>query len=210
MKQTHYIEFIIDQNRIAERERKVKTGQILSTLVSILHKIIHANQEKGESLAVSYPEYSKKHEFLGHTIRLHGSEDTLNDVFSPKSMAKLVRENQDLMEWLIDTEYLTVSQVLSVPSEVTYAVFSRKQVKGNLESVRRRRMKRHNETYEEVCAAIPQMDRVLPTTPKVYIMSKSTKQLFPLLIEKSVASAPKVGTFTSYGLAHDHGTVPMF
>lgn len=208
---THYLEFSIDQDRIAKKERKTKTAQIMSSLVTILHQIIYAKKEEGESMAVSFPQYSQKHCFLGHVIRLHGSKQALSSVFTPKSMAKLIKDHPDLMAWLIDAEYLSVSQVMAVPDQVAgYAVFSRRKVKNNLESIRRRRMKRHNETYEQACAAIPELNRHFPALPKVYLNSQSNKQLYPMLIERTVVDTPVMGEYNSFGLANDQATVPLF
>lgn len=210
---THYIEFTIDRDRISKKDQKTQTGQIMGSLITILHRIIFLEQQENNNsnMAISLPRYSEKHFFLGHVIRLHGTEEALSDIFEPKKMAKLIKENPDLMSWLIDAEYLSVSSVLVVPNEVkAHAIYSRKIVKNNIESLRRRRMRRKGESYEQACQAIATLDRVIPKLPKVYLNSQSTKQLFPMLIQCTLVDTPAAGQFTSYGLSKGQATVPLF
>lgn len=210
---THYIEFTIDRDRISKKDQKTQTGQIMGSLITILHRIIFLEQQENNNsnMAISLPRYSEKNFFLGHVIRLHGTEEALSDIFGPKKMAKLIKENPDLMSWLIDAEYLSVSSVLVVPNEVkAHAIYSRKIVKNNIESMRRRRMRRKGESYEQACQAIATLDRVIPKLPKVYLNSQSTKQLFPMLIQCTLFDTPAAGQFNSYGLSKGQATVPLF
>ena len=108
------------------------------------------------------------------------------------------------------TEYTAVSEIQSVPQEAHHCVFKRRQFKTNVERLRRRRMKRHEEDYNEAAAAIPSEVAQRPNLPFATIRSQSTQQRFQLFIEREeTQSEPVSGSFNYYGLS-DGTTVPWF
>lgn len=173
-------------------------------LMSILYAKLHRALVKlgGDDIGVSFPEYgqklseSRKQQWLGTKVRIHGSRERLDALMNS--------------DWLIGmNDHLRISQINPIPRQVKYAVFQRVQAKGTIDRIRRRYMRRHNLTDEQVLERIPEVRQTLLKEPFVTIKSQSTEQVFRLFIKMQESPAAKSGTFSTYGLSKD-ATVPWF
>ncbi|MBK1726029.1 type I-F CRISPR-associated endoribonuclease Cas6/Csy4 [Halorhodospira neutriphila] len=167
---------------------------LMGALVSKLHRAL---VELGANdIGISLPEH-ERYPPLGATLRLHGSVSRL----------------QALMEiqWLKGMrDHVTLDGIKPVPADVTHRVVRRRQYKTNPERLRRRRMRRHNESYEEAARRIPDAVERQVTTPYVVVRSRSSGQAFALFIEHGdCQDAPVTGVFSTYGLSKE-ATVPWF
>ncbi|MCG5531474.1 type I-F CRISPR-associated endoribonuclease Cas6/Csy4 [Halorhodospira halochloris] len=167
---------------------------LLGALVSKLHRALV--ELKANDLGISLPEYEQEPP-LGKTLRLHGTDTRLGA----------------LMEtgWLRGMrDHLEISEVQAVPAEAAHLVVRRRQYKTNVERLRRRRMKRHNESYEEAVRHIPDSVERKVKMPYVTVRSQSSGQAFSLFIEHGECQQiPVAGTFNTYGLSQG-ATVPWF
>src|SRR5690625_6387343 len=86
----------------------------------------------------------------------------------------------------------------------------RKQFKTNAVRLRRRRMKRKGETYEQAAKAIPDNEERKPNLPFVVLRSQSSGQTFHLFIDQRLPGKERSeGDFKSYGLSQG-ATVTSF
>lgn len=148
-------------------------------------------------IGISFPQYQLKQRTLGSQVRLHASEGRLQ---------QLMAEN-----WLQGMrDHVRLSEVQPVPGTAEYRVISRRQFKTNVERLRRRRMQRHHESYEQAVQAIPDGVERKPDLPYVMLRSQSTGQAFALFIAQGeVSPAPLSGTFNTYGLGQG-ASIPWF
>lgn len=168
---------------------------LMSALFSKLHRALVTNEESG--IGVSFPEYRLKPRKLGSILRLHGNAPRLESLMQGNWMKGL-------------TEYTEVSAIDLVPERAQHCAFRRRQFKTNVERLRRRRMKRHGEDYDQAAAAIPLSVAAQPELPFATVRSQSTRQRFHLFIERGdTQPEPISGRFNYYGLS-DGATVPWF
>ncbi len=107
-------------------------------------------------------------------------------------------------------DHVQVSGVLPIPEVAQYCVVSRRQFKTNADRLRRRRMQRKGESYEQAVQAIPHSIERKPNLPFVMLRSQSTGQAFALFIAQSeVLSEPLQGSFNTYGLGQN-ASIPWF
>ena len=168
---------------------------LMSALVSKLHRALVGLE--ATDIGVSFPGYAHSPRTLGTCLRVHGTENRLGQLMESR--------------WLTGmADHTRCSQLLPVPEGVQHCSFQRHQVKSNVERLRRRRMKRKGETYEQAKLAIPDSVEQKSDLPFVTLNSKSTGEVFKLFIAQSMLEdAPKPGIFNSYGLSQG-ATVPWF
>lgn len=141
------------------------------------------------SVGVSFPEY-REESHLGNKLRLFAQEDVhLKRMYIKKWLSRL-------------EDYVHVSSVRDVPATVTqYAVFKRKRPNKTLVNQAIRKAKREGITVEEAVVALGEYKRELLKEPFLMINSSSTRQRFPLFIEKkAVEQTVAAGCFTTYGV----------
>lgn len=186
---THYIDLRV----IPDPE----TGapQLMGALFDKLHQVLV--QLGATDIGVSFPQYSRNPRGIGNVLRLHGTEAAL----------------QRLMQhdWLKGVrDHVRITEVSAIPENAMHCVVMRRQFKTNAERLRRRRMKRKGESYEEAAKAIPATVERKPNLPFLVLRSQSTGQAFHLFIDQSLLKEERVpGTFNSYGLSQE-ATVPSF
>jgi len=186
---THYIDLTV----IPDEE--TSSPQLMSALYEKLHLALV--NEQTDSIGVSFPNYRRIAKTLGAVLRLHGSEEVLNDLMSA--------------DWLKGMrDYVKVAAIAPVPADSEHRTVYRQQFKTNVDRLRRRRMKRKGETVEEVIKAIPDEAARRPDLPYVWMRSQSTKQRFCLFIGMGPPrKTPVSGCFSCYGLSSET-TIPWF
>lgn len=186
---THYL------NLKVLPDPEIGSAELLGSLYTRLHQaFVHF---KVNSIGVSFPQYSTNPRAIGNVLRLHGTESTL---------AQFMK--QDWIKGLRDHVHLTVIE--AIPNKVEHRTLKRKQFKTNVERLRRRRMRRHDETAEQAARAIPASVEGKPDLPFLHLRSGSTGHSFLMHVELGVPQpSPTTGTFNSYGLS-GKTTIPWF
>jgi len=182
---THFIELTVN----------IKKSYKLAEAFNSSFRSIH-NQLVKTSLSevgLSFPDYG---EYLGHSIRLHGTAEQLS-VFHGKS-------------WL-GQHALTIhhSDIQPIPTQVSHATFSRVQQNQSASKLRRF-ISRNQPTDEQIRAYKAKMHQSGLQEPFVELKSSSTEQLHRIYIRKEMKDSAQAGSFTSYGLSKDGSTVPVF
>lgn len=168
---------------------------LMGALYSKLHRALVA--DKTHAIGVSFPGYQRKPKNLGDILRLHGNLSALTQL-----------QATDWLKGMRDHTALTAIQ--PVPNTARHLVVKRRQFKTNAERLRRRRMMRKNETYEQALLAIPKSVEQKPDLPFLTVRSASTEQTFCLFIEQGAPQdQATVGEFNCYGLSQG-ATVPSF
>lgn len=168
---------------------------ILGALVSKLHRALVILE--ADDIGISLPEHEEQPP-LGTRLRLHGTQERLNALM-----------DQDWLKGMRD-HVVVHDDISTVPHGAQHRLVRRRQYKTNVERLRRRRMKRHGESYEEACSHIPDRVERRVKTPFVMVRSQSTGQAFSLFIEHGeVRSDATQGRFSTYGLSNE-ATVPWF
>lgn len=167
---------------------------LMGALYSKLHRALVTM--KAGNIGVSFPGYQLKPKTLGSVLRIHGNSDALNALLSTNWLKGM-------------SDHSTVTDVQEVPSDAGYQQVRRRQYKTSAERLRRRRMTRKGESYEEALLAIPDSVEEKPSLPFLTLRSLSTGQTFCLFIDQSVAESPIQGEFSCYGLS-SQATVPHF
>lgn len=168
---------------------------LMGALYSKLHRALVSLET--DSIGVSFPEYSLKPKGLGGILRIHGSDEGLKQL--------------QALDWLRGMrDHIRLTPAQQVPAEAEHCCVKRRQYKTNVDRLRRRRMKRKSETYQEASEAIPDSVEQRPDLPFAVLRSQSTGQGFHLFVEQGQPrSEPASGWFNSYGLSQG-ATVPIF
>ena len=150
-------------------------------------------------VATSFPEYreymNNKPGFLGQKLRLMALD-----------RADLVR--LDINRWLSRlSDYVHVKEIALVPEADSYESFSRENTKGSLEKHIRRRMKRHDETYEQALSNYDgyEQNYVKSRVPFIKLKSLTSGNEFCLNISRNQVvtntdELPPHQRFNTYGL----------
>lgn len=158
------------------------------------------NEVGAFKVAVAFPHYSQSHKSLGVKLRLLAE-------------AKELLDQLNMGQWLNRlSDYVHVTSIKAVPANITgYVNYFRPKVMTNKEQLIRRRMKRHNETYEQAALHFSGFQPQKSKAPFVYMKSHTRSSRFPLFIEERRASVPAETnpSFDSYGLSAKGG-LPCF
>lgn len=186
---THYIDISV----VPDPETGMP--QLLGALYDKLH-MAFVRHHIGD-IGVSFPGYSMNPRNLGSRLRLHGQGDALRRLLQ--------------IDWLKGLrDHVRMTEISAVPATARHRTITRQQFKTNVHRMRRRRMRRKNETAEQAANAIPSTVEHRPTLPYVRIHSGSTQQVFCLFIQLGpLTDTPAIGQFNSYGLS-GLTTVPWF
>jgi len=169
----------------------LSTNFILSRVYSNLHLALVDRGQR--EIGVSFPNHEKT---LGDVIRLHGTASSL----------ALILEGRELSSF---QSYLSISQIMAVPKDVSHRVVKRVQPKTNAERLRRRSIRKGWLTPEEAQVRIPDIQD-LPKLPFVHLRSCTTGQEFRLFISHGELQSKAVsGEFSCYGLSGET-TIPWF
>jgi len=184
-------------------DTEITLGFIWKKLYTQIHLALVEVRDKNNltSIGLGFPRYSNDR-FLGDTLR----------IFAP---TKEELEKLNLNHWIARLlDYLTVSDIKEVPSNVTeFVSFRRKQFKTNAERLARRQAKRKGISYEEALKNYENFDeeekKKKNRLPFINIKSLSSNREMKIFIEKSKAKEESQGLFSTYGLSSE-STVPWF
>ena len=167
---------------------------LMGALFSKLHRALA--ELDADDIGISLPEHETDPP-LGQRLRLHANRGRLEELLA--------------RPWLQGMrDHIYMHDVAAVPANTEHRIVRRRQYKTNADRLRRRRMKRHNETYEQAQAHIPDSVERRVRTPYVRVRSRSTGQAFCLFIEHGEReSQSRAGRFSTYGLSTT-ATVPWF
>ncbi len=168
---------------------------LMNALFSRLHRALVTS--KATDIGVSFPDYKLRPKRLGNTLRIHGKHNSLT-----------VLQNSDWLKGMRD--HSEVTEVKPIPANAAHVLVKRRQYKTNVDRLRRRRMKRKGETYEQVSLAIPDSVERKPELPFLSVPSLSTRQTFCLFVEQGPPEQQAtLGEFNCYGFS-EQATVPWF
>ncbi len=166
---------------------------------------------KKSKVGLAFPKYHQKNRHLGNKLRL-------------LAMSEIDIQALNLDQYFIRLEdYVDKTGIKPVPIDksASYAFFKRVSVKGNVERLARRRVKRLTEkgvetSYEKALDYFQNSqdrkasDKIKTQAPFVYLNSETTKQRFPLFIEmKTTKQISNKAEFSCYGLSATC-SVPIF
>ena len=186
---SHYIEINV------RPDPEFTEPMLVSALLSKLHRALA--ELKSDSIGISFPEHTLSPRSLGKTLRIHANAAALDNLTNT--------------QWLRGMrDHVLCTEIQPIPDTVEYRTVSRRQFKTNVERLRRRRMKRKGESYEEAAAHIPATVERNPNLPFATLRSLSSGQTFNLFIEQGdLLPEPSSGSFSSYGLSNQ-ATIPWF
>lgn len=168
---------------------------LMNALISKLHRALVSL--RSDDIGVSFPEYQLSPRQLGERLRIHGTETRLRQLMDSGWLAGM-------------SDHAEKTDVLLAPESGEYCLVRRRQVKSNVERLRRRRMKRKGGSYEEAVVAIPAEVERKSKLPFATLNSRSSGEVFKLLVDQQVSfKEPRNGDFNAYGLSHG-ATVPWF
>ncbi len=184
-------------------DTEITLGFIWKKLYTQIHLALVEVRDKNNltSIGLGFPRYSNDR-FLGDTLRIF-------------ALTKEELEKLNLNHWIARLlDYLTVSDIKEVPSNVTeFVSFRRKQFKTNAERLARRQAKRKGISYEEALKNYENFDeeekKKKNRLPFINIKSLSSNREMKIFIEKSKAKEESQGLFSTYGLSSE-STVPWF
>lgn len=169
-------------------------NMLMGALVSKLHRRLVTLE--ADDIGISLPEHDSQPP-LGRLLRLHGRRNRLETLLATEWMKGM-------------RDHVVLSEISPVPAGAEHRIVRRRQFKTSAERLRRRRMKRHGENYEQAREQVPDSVERRVETPYVIVRSQSTGQTFSLFIEHgAITSEAASGTFSTYGLS-DTATVPWF
>jgi CRISPR-associated endonuclease Csy4 len=186
---SHYIDL-----RVAP-DPETSAVQLLGALYTRLH--VALVQERTDRIGVSFPAYSLSPRALGNVLRLHGSDTDLRS-FVQSDWLKGMRD------------HVRMTEIALAPSDAQHRTVQRRQFKTSADRLRRRRMRRKGEMFEQAANAIPESVERRPNLPYVHLRSQSTGQSFCLFIALGAPTRePSSGTFNTYGFSNQ-ATIPWF
>jgi|SRR5690625_4016120 len=168
---------------------------LMGALYNKLHRALVSLQS--DRIGVSFPDHKLSPRSLGGHLRLHGRADDLAELQAHAWLAGM-------------KEHVTVSDMTTLPAQVSHRCVRRVQPKTSVERLKRRYARRHNVSKEELDRLYKGFELNRVPYPFVSIRSQSTGQSFALFIEHGPESlSPIKGSFSTYGLSAT-GTVPWF
>lgn len=191
----HYIEITL------RPDAEVGLGFIWQKVYQQIHLALVEVKDADEkvNVGVSLPKYGSKTFPLGDTVRLFGN--------MPEDLKAL-----RLDHWLGRlSDYVAMTGIREVPQHIeNHVCFRRKQPKMDFMKRVEKQAKRHGVSIE---AALEHFSNYAKddqlTLPFVSVYSQTSKQHFPLFIEKNATPSPVTGKFDTYGLSKE-ATVPWF
>ncbi|WP_423823558.1 type I-F CRISPR-associated endoribonuclease Cas6/Csy4 [Salinisphaera sp. SPP-AMP-43] len=188
---THYLDIRL------RPDPEFPAPMLMGALYSKLHRALA--ELEADDIGISLPEHKTgvRARTPGEILRLHGQ---------PERLEQLIANN-----WLKGMhDHIEISPIEPIPGNAEYRIVRRRQFKTNAERLRRRRMRRHNESEQTAQERVPDSVEQQVSLPFVQVRSGSTGQRFSLFIEHGrKRTEPIPGSFNTYGLSSE-ATVPWF
>jgi CRISPR-associated endonuclease Csy4 len=200
------MKFYLDITLLPDAEANL--GFIWQKVYQQIHLALVENKTANgnSTIAISFPEYGNGVFPLGNKLRLLASN---------QEMLKTL----EVTKWLNGlNDYVHCTSIKGVPLNVTtFACFSRKQVKRNMDRLARRRAKRKQESLKQALQYYADFNDQNSKLPFVNIVSLSSndsvkfsnKNKFRLFINKETFEKSYEGEYSCYGLSNT-ATVPWF
>ena len=172
---------------------------LLSKVFNSIHLILVElkNEDDLVPIGISFPEYSLSPGSFGCKLRLMSNDEKLlKDVNFPSRLMKF-------------NDYIHITRIRQIPENCDYAIFTRRQVKSNINRLARRRAIREGLTIEDAIKKYDKMVEKALNLPFIKVNSSSSKQKFYIFIEKTPSEMMVPGKFNTYGLSQNT-TVPIF
>lgn len=172
---------------------EISPKHIMNTLFGAFHLAL----AKGGymDVAISFPEVKNKN--LGSCLRIHGSEETLQN---------LILDSW----WRGMQDYIELSRVDHIPQNTKFRKVFRVQSKSNPDRLRRRLKRRMGISTEETESRIPDSVAKKLDLPYLQISSKSSGHDFRLFVQHGpLMEKRQTNSFNSYGLSSG-GAIPWF
>lgn len=169
--------------------------QLMNALFAKLHRGL---VELGcDDIGISFPDNTHGTHGFGQRLRVHGAAAALD---------RLLARN-----WLSGMrDHVQLTELAAVPAGVKHRGLRRVQVDSSPERLRRRAIKRHGLTEEQVRQRIPDHAGKTTDLPFIDLRSQSSGQRFRLFIALGpIQDNAQTGTFNAYGLSRE-ATVPWF
>ncbi|PJK10298.1 type I-F CRISPR-associated endoribonuclease Cas6/Csy4 [Lysobacteraceae bacterium NML08-0793] len=167
---------------------------LMDALVAKLHRTLVALEES--NIGISFPGWRDgAYPTLGLKLRLHGQKVALERLMQ-----------QDWLRGMRD--HLQLTELAATPQPQGWLKVARCQAK-SAENMRKRAMRRHGLSAEDVRKRIPADAGDHLDSPFVTLYSRSTGQRYRLYIKQQSAKQPSQGGFNSHGLSLG-GCVPLF
>jgi CRISPR-associated endonuclease Csy4 len=182
-------------------DTEIPLGFIWQKVFQQIH-IALANNKVGDhesKIALSLPNYGDKIFPLGNKLRLF-------------SMSEQTLEKLSVSKWLKRfTDHTHITSIKLVPDSVNeYACFTRKQFNTNISRLARRRVKRHQQTFEQALQHYASFKDEQTKLPFINLKSLTNNAQFRLFIERRITERSDQGAFNCYGLSQTTATVPWF
>lgn len=182
----HYVEIRL------KPDPEFSTSLLMNALFAKLHRAL---AEKGDGqVGVSFPKADKN---LGDTIRLHGTQESL--------------EGLALLNWMRGLcDYAAEFQILPIPLTCRYRAVKRIQSKSSPARLLRRSVKKGWVTEVEAEERLKENTERRLKDSFIQMKSQSTSQMFRLFIRQGpLLDNPQPGYFSAYGLSN-RVTIPWF
>lgn len=168
---------------------------ILNILGLKLHQFLVERKEL--EIGVSFPNYSLKPRTLGNRLRLHGNQQSLEQVLKS--------------DWLsLLRDHIKLSSVAQRPLDCGYVDVRRVQAKSSTYRLAKRYARRHAVSLEEALELYKDKKDEKLNYPFLSLVSKTTGQRFNLFIKQSAPHKEfKEGEFNRYGISKT-ASLPWF
>lgn len=174
---------------------EININFLMNKVFCNLHNIfVQYQQNNFVDIGISFPHYEENK--LGEKIRIF---------FMSQKRSEEVNLQNKLRKF---DDYIDVTNLIEVPETDKFAVFSRKQYKGNKIKLARRQAKRKNISLEEAIEKYDNYEKELSKLPYLDLKSGSNGNTYKLFIQRK--EKPKnEGFFNTFGLSNIN-TVPIF
>lgn len=170
-------------------------AHVLNAVAGRLHLALA--ELKSEDIGVSFPRHRSDRPSMGDVLRLHGTKARLSELMARSWLNVLV-------------DYVQVSSPSLVPADAQFRLVTRKQTRSGADRVRRRQMKRHGWSEEEVLARFPDSIEKRLDLPFLTLRSASTGQPYRIFVEHlACQDGARAGVFNTFGLSSS-ATIPWF
>ncbi len=165
-----------------------------------IHLALVDNKKPNNTSAIglAFPEYDADQHKLGNKLRLFAEDEALLNRCQCEQWLNRLKD------------YVYISSIKPVPEKlIGHACFKQVKFNGSKGRMIRRRLKRTDETLEQVLEHFKDFKEQLSPLPYIQSHSETNGHRFRLFIDMSIQNEPKYGVYSCYGLSNEF-TVPLF